>query len=57
MDEWHEMSSPKILRLGTKTTRKQQEERFKRKPPPPQQTATTAAANAQLNSNAAANKN
>ena len=37
-NEWQDMSSPKILKLGTKTTRKQVEERAKRKPPPPNTT-------------------
>ena len=42
-NEWHDMSSPKIHRLGTKTSRKQVDERFKKgkpqqqQPQPPQQ--------------------
>ena len=37
-NEWHDMSSTKILKLGTRTTRKQVEERAKRKPPQPPNT-------------------
>ena len=35
-NEWHDVTSHKILRLGTKTTRKQIEDRLKKKPLPAQ---------------------